>query len=73
MRVFGFDSWVRRKLVEFEDSKKAVALTNCEVKARRGEDLEVLVTKKTEVEKSEVFEVKSVPADGSGNVPSCVC
>ena len=65
MRVFGFDSGVRRKLVEFEDSKKAVALTNCEVKkARRGEDLEVLVTKKTEVEKSEkVFEVKSVPAE----------
>ena len=33
-------------------------------KARRGEDLEVLVTKKTEVEKSKkVFEVKSVPAE----------
>ena len=65
MRVLGFDAGVRRKLVEFEDSKKAVALTNCEVKkARRGEDLEVLVTKKTEVEKSEkVFEVKSVPAE----------
>ena len=65
MRVFGFDAGVRRKLVEFEDTKKAVALTNCEVKrSRRGEDLEVLVTKKTEVEKSEkVFEVESVSAE----------
>ena len=46
-------------------SKKAVALMNCEVKrSRRGEDLEVLVTKKTEVEKSErVFEVESVSAE----------
>ena len=36
----------------------------CEVKrSRRGEDLEVLVMKKTEVEKSEkVIEVESVPA-----------
>ena len=64
MRFFGFDAGVRRRLVEFEDSKKAVTLTNCEVKrARRGENLEVLVSKKTEVEKSEkVFEVESVPA-----------
>ena len=30
--LHGFDAGVRRKLVEFEDSKKAVALTNCEVK-----------------------------------------
>ncbi len=54
MRVFGFDSDVRRKLVEFEDSKNAVALTNCEVKrSRKGEELEVLVTKKTVEEATE--------------------
>ncbi len=52
MQVFGFDAGVRRKLVDFENSKDAVALTNCEVKrSRRGEQLEVLVTKKTEVGK----------------------
>ncbi len=43
-----FDGGVRRKLVEFENSKDAVSLTNCEVKrSRRGEQLEVLVAKKT--------------------------
>ena len=28
MRVFGFDAGLRRKLVDFEDNKKAVTLTN---------------------------------------------
>ena len=30
MRVFGFDGSVCRKLVEFEESKSAVTLENCE-------------------------------------------
>ena len=31
MRMFGFDAGVCRKLVEFEESKSAVALATCEV------------------------------------------
>ena len=61
MRVYGFDCGVRRKLVEFGESRNAVVMSNCEVKrSRKGEELEILVTKHTEVEKSEkVFDVES--------------
>ena len=61
MRVFGFDSGVWRKLSEFERSKNTVAIKDCEVKcARKGEQLEIMVTKRTEVEKSEkMFTVES--------------
>ncbi len=60
MRVFGFDAGVRRKLVSFEESKSAVALANCEVKNSRigPQELEVLVTKNTDLLKSEkVFDI----------------
>ena len=53
MRVFGFDSGVRRKLLDYEGKEDAVMLSHCEVKrARQGDELEVLVTKFTKVEKS---------------------
>ena len=53
IRVFGFDSGVRRRLADIGDSKSPVALLNCEVKnSRKGEELEVLVTKHTEILKS---------------------
>ena len=53
IHVFGFDSGVRRRLVNLGDSKGPVALLNCEVKnSRKGEELEVLVTKHTEILKS---------------------
>ena len=54
MRMFGFDTSVRRKLVEFEEPKSAVTLANCEVKtSRKGEELEVLLSKHTGMSKSE--------------------
>ena len=60
MRVFRFDSGVWRKLSEFEGSKNAVAIKECEVKrVRKGEQLAIMVIKRTEVEKSEMFAVES--------------
>lgn len=42
MRLFGFDSGVRRKLLEAEEKNKPVALVNCEVKQSRfSQQLEV--------------------------------
>lgn len=42
LRFFGFDSGVRRKLLDAEESSKPVALVDCEVKrSRLGQDLEV--------------------------------
>ena len=41
---------VRKKLALFEESKDTVTLSNCEVKtSRKDQELEVLVTKNTEV------------------------
>ena len=54
IRVFGFDAGVRKKLAFYEESKHAVTITNCEVKtSRRGQDLEVLLTKNTGFTKSD--------------------
>ena len=45
MRVYGFDCGVRRKLVEFGESRDAVVMSNCAVKrSQKGEELEILVT-----------------------------
>ena len=42
LRIFGFDSGVRRKLAEFEEGSSAVALSHCKVKqSRKGDQLEV--------------------------------
>ena len=42
MRIYGFDSSVRRRLLEFEGNKHAVSMSKCEVKKNRsGEELEV--------------------------------
>ena len=56
MRLFGFDSGsgVRKRLVEFEEREESVVLSRCEVKhSRQGNQLEILVGKYTDVEKSE--------------------
>ena len=46
MRIYGFDSNVRRKLLEFEGNKHAVSMSKCEVKKNRsGEELEVIYYK----------------------------
>ncbi len=70
MRLFGFDAaaGVRRRLVEFEEKEQPVVLTKCEVKhSREGSQLEILVGKYTDVDKSEKsFEVESVPAKKIG-------
>ncbi len=63
MRLFGFDGadGVRRRLVELEEKKEAMVLTECEVKRlRQGNDLEIYAGKCTVVEKSE----KSFDAKG---------
>ena len=45
MRLFGFDSSVRRRLAELESESTPVALSYCEVKkSRKGEQLEVSFT-----------------------------
>ena len=42
LRIFGFDSAVRRKLADFQEGSSTVALSHCEVKKlRKGEQLEV--------------------------------
>ncbi len=110
MRVFGLDSSVRRKLMEFEVTTNPVAISNCEVKhSRMGKQLansasppnwrwqqdswspqtppasyllrlfylrafgheclqKTLVTKCSEVEKLEVFDVESKCEKAAGKV-----
>lgn len=52
-RIFGFDSKIHQRLADFHQSKEAVALTNCEVKeGKYSSELELLVRKSTDVEKS---------------------
>ena len=42
IRLFGFNSIVRRKLLDAEQSSKPIVLVDCEVKkSRRGQELEV--------------------------------
>ena len=54
IRVFGFDAGVRKKLAFYEENKEAVTISKCEVKnSRRGKDLEVLVTKNTDLSTSD--------------------
>ena len=54
LRVFGFDSSVRKKLSDHYEDKKAVVLSGCEVKrsSYMSGDLEVFVGKSTEVAES---------------------
>ena len=55
MRFVGFDSKVRRRIVEYEGKDTAVTLSKCEIKRGRhdGDGLEVHVKNATEVVKSE--------------------
>ena len=53
MRLFGFDTKQQQKLALFHEKKEAVALSNCEVTpSNRGPDLEVLVGRSTEMQRS---------------------
>ncbi|XP_065913327.1 uncharacterized protein [Dysidea avara] len=63
IRLYGFDSSVRKRL--FEETGKAVVLGNCEVKkARHGNEYEVLVSKKTTIEKSpRKYDVQKIDDD----------
>ena len=60
--IFGFNSSIRRKLLDFEEG---VHLSNCEIKrSRQGNDLKILVTKYTDFVKSEKqFDVSSANSD----------
>ena len=56
MRLYGFDSadGVRRKLLEYNGTEKAVALSKCEIKpSRDGNSLEIKIDKRTEVSTSQ--------------------
>ena len=54
IRLLGFDSTVCHKLVDFNESKKPVSLSNCTVRrTNKGNKLEILVSKETGVVKSE--------------------
>ena len=63
MRAFGFDLEVHRKLWDYEAKEDAMMLSHCQVKrARQGDELEVLVTKFTQVDKSQKsFDVSKGP------------
>lgn len=54
MRIFGFDSRVRKRLMEFEKSVSPVTLDNCKVKRSRINDtqLEVYVSPQTSISQS---------------------
>ena len=53
MRLYGFDSTVRRKLSHFMDATQSVVLDNCEVKpSRLNDNLELYVSPRTEMERS---------------------
>ena len=53
MQLVGFDTKLQQKLAESQEKKEAVAISNCEVKANRwGLHLEVMVEKKTQLERS---------------------
>ena len=51
MRLFGFDTQQQQKLALFHE-KKAVALSNCKVTPVTGPNLEVLVGRSTEMQRS---------------------
>lgn len=64
MRVYGYNSYVRKKLQGFKDSKSSIALSNCEVKkSQRDDDLEIFLGKNCEVvESKKEFDLsKDVP------------
>ena len=51
IRLFGFDDNVRQKLLEHQRKKDSVIIGKCEVKhARKGDKLEVLIAKQTEID-----------------------
>lgn len=68
MRVFGFDDTVRRKLISYEESKSPVMFENCEVKpSRKGNQLEVLLTKYTEISSCQkTFDITKISATKFG-------
>ena len=54
MRILGFDSRICGKLADFEESRESLRLDNCEVKqSHLNSDLEILVSPRTNMEKSD--------------------
>ena len=53
MRLFGFDSGIRRKLADYMQTKAPIILEKCEIKTSRLRDeLELYVSQRTELEQS---------------------
>ena len=52
MRLFGFDTQQQQKLALFHEKKEAVVLSNCKVTPVTGPNLEVLVGRSTEMQRS---------------------
>ena len=51
IRLFGFDSNIRQKLLEHLQNKDSIIIGKCEVKhMRKGDKLEVMLAKKTEID-----------------------
>ena len=51
IRLFGFDNNIRQKLLEHQRNKDSVIIGKCEVKhTRKGDKLEVMLAKHTEID-----------------------
>ena len=51
IRLFGFNNNVRQKLLEHHRNKDSIIIRKCEVKhARKGDKLEVMLAKQTEID-----------------------
>jgi hypothetical protein len=71
MRLFGFDPNARDILANYNQTKQPVVLGNCEIKpSRLSEDLEIFVTRKTEMEESaHEYDISDI-SDYSASQPS---
>ena len=70
LRLVGFDTKQQQKLAEFHQKKDPVALLNCEIKPSKwGSQLEVLMRKDTELQKSpKKFNVASLVCNTSNEI-----
>jgi len=69
LRIVGFDTKLHQRLVDFYESKDAVALTNCEIKeGKYSSALELVLRKSTQLQKSPVkFDVDNVSSSTRGS------
>ena len=70
LRLVGFDTKQQQKLAEFQKKKEPVALLKCEIKPSKwGSQLEVLMRKDTELQKSpKKFNVTSLVCNTSNEI-----